>query len=277
MKALHLDIEPGRRFALWLRPTVPARRLVVHAHAFAEELNKSRRMVAQQARALAADGAAVLLPDLFGCGDSDGELLDARWPGWIDDIAKACDWALRELNAHGTATTAVERWLWGHRLGALLAVAAAGRSASPWNVVLWQPLLHGRQAVQQFLRLDGAAAIVGKGREAGRAMAKSLLATGRPARVAGYDIAPALIEAIGAARLEAPPRQARLAWLEVVSDGQLGVPPAVQNALAAWRAAGWRVRHERLVGPPFWQTTEIEEVPALIAATRCAVAESCVQ
>ena len=51
----------------------PARGAVLHLHAFAEEMNKSRRMVALQARALAEAGFAVLQIDLHGCGDSGGD------------------------------------------------------------------------------------------------------------------------------------------------------------------------------------------------------------
>ena len=71
---------------------------------------------------------------------------------------------------------------------------------------------------------------------------------------------------------EPPPQPARLVWLEVGADAEAGVSPAVETALETWRGAGWKVHHERVVGPPFWQTTEIEELPALISATRRALA-----
>jgi exosortase A-associated hydrolase 2 len=267
MQALYLDIAPGRRFALWLLPGIRVRRLVVHAHAFAEEMNKSRRMVAQQARALASEGAAVLVPDLYGCGDSDGDLVQARWAGWIDDVVAAGDWALGELGARGAADGVAERWLWGHRLGALLAAAAAQRLPGAWSLLFWQPVLQGRLAVQQFLRLDGAAALIGKSRDSGRASARSLLAAGQSAEIAGYEIAPALIDALGAARLDPPARAARVAWLDMVADADGGPLPAAAAEIERWRAAGWHVHWEHVAGPAFWQTNEIEEVPALIAAT----------
>jgi len=59
--------------------------MVVFAQPFVEEMNKSRRMAALQARALAGQGWAVLLPDLLGCGDSPGDKGDARWTAWVDD------------------------------------------------------------------------------------------------------------------------------------------------------------------------------------------------
>jgi len=42
-------------------------------------MNKSRRMVALQARALAGRGFAVLQMDALGCGDSAGDMQDATW------------------------------------------------------------------------------------------------------------------------------------------------------------------------------------------------------
>src|SRR5687768_8838655 len=69
----------GRRFCLLHMPSRPARALVVYVHPFAEEMNKSRRMAALQARALAASGHAVLQIDLLGCGDSSGDFGDASW------------------------------------------------------------------------------------------------------------------------------------------------------------------------------------------------------
>ena len=43
--------------------------------------------------------------------------------------------------------------------------------------------------------------------------------------------------------------------------------PAAETAMKAWADAGWQVRHHGVAGPSFWQTTEIEEAPALITAT----------
>ena len=63
-----------------------------HAHPFAEEMNKSRRMVALQASALADAGYAVLQLDLDGCGDDSSGFADASWEGWCSDVVRACRW-----------------------------------------------------------------------------------------------------------------------------------------------------------------------------------------
>src|SRR5436190_21776504 len=89
---------------------------MLYLHPFAEEMNKSRRMAAMQARALAAAGWTVLQLDLFGCGDSEGEFGSASWTQWLDDAAAAIEW----LDADTGSTPA----LWGVRTGCLLTVQA---------------------------------------------------------------------------------------------------------------------------------------------------------
>ncbi|MGL5987461.1 MAG: CocE/NonD family hydrolase, partial [Burkholderiales bacterium] len=68
------------------------RGIVVYAHPWAEEMNKSRRMAAEMARQMARSGFAVLQLDLAGCGDSDGDFADASWDAWLEDIDRAAAW-----------------------------------------------------------------------------------------------------------------------------------------------------------------------------------------
>ncbi|MBN9422686.1 MAG: alpha/beta hydrolase, partial [Candidatus Accumulibacter sp.] len=118
-EAFFLPATSGQRYCLFHRPATEgaARGALVYVHPFAEEMNKSRRMAAVQARALAAAGYAVLQIDLHGCGDSSGDFADASWAGWLDDVELACAW-LR-------ARCAAPLWLWGLRSGCLLAAEAA--------------------------------------------------------------------------------------------------------------------------------------------------------
>ena len=196
----------AQRLCLWHTPTGAApERLVVHVHGFGEDLNKSRRMAAMQARALAEAGSAVLRFDLLGCGDSDGEFSDATWDDWIADTVAACHWALAHNAARWPQAPLPECWLWGHRAGCLLAQAAAAQLPGAWHLLFWQPTPMGNTVLQQFLRLDMAAAkLTGA---ADKASAKSLLAAGATASVAGYEITPALAAGLEAARLQPPPRQ----------------------------------------------------------------------
>ena len=50
--------------------------------------------------------------------------------------------------------------------------------------------------------------------------------------------------------------------------------PASTQAIELWRQAGWQVHSQVVRGPLFWQTTEIEDAPDLIAATLAALQET---
>jgi len=106
----------GQRFCLWHASSAQApRALVVHVQAFAEEMNKSRRMAALQARAQAGADCAVLQFDFLGCGDSAGEFSDATWRAWVDDVLAAVNLGrLRQADTWPGAA-AVPLWLWGQR------------------------------------------------------------------------------------------------------------------------------------------------------------------
>jgi len=62
-------------------------------------------------------------------------------------------------------------------------------------------------------------------------------------------------------------------WLEVSSQVDASPSPATQAYLADWQASGWSVRSAVVRGPAFWQTTDIEDAPALVLATRRLLAD----
>ncbi|HRM95473.1 MAG TPA: alpha/beta hydrolase, partial [Alicycliphilus sp.] len=117
-QAFFLPGDNGQRFCLYHPPqgSSPQGR-VLYLHPFAEELNSTRRVVAQQARALAKAGYGVLQIDLLGCGDSSGEFADATWAAWLHDAQQARHWLLEQGGG--------PLWLWGMRAGALLAAQLA--------------------------------------------------------------------------------------------------------------------------------------------------------
>lgn len=238
---------------------------LVFVHACGEEMNKSRRMVALQAQALAQAGCAVLTIDLLGCGDSSGLLQDASWSAWLADIEAACDWMAQR---HPGAPLC----LWGHRAGALLASQAAARRAAPPHLLLWQPLTSGKPQVQQLLRMKAAAGL-SAGIQAGDAMAglRQALAQGTQVEIGGYTWPAALMQALESASLGAPAAPARVAWLEVSNRPEPELAPGSAKLLEAWRASGIAVDARALRGPAFWQTSEIELAPDLLAATISAV------
>jgi exosortase A-associated hydrolase 2 len=264
---------PRERFALLHRPAGTPIGLVVHAHAWAEEMNKSRRMVALQARALAQAGHAVLLPDLAGCGDSPGDFGDATWPLWLDDLLGAVAWLRGACTAWGCASPP-PLTLWGLRAGTLLAAEVAARLGDAQRLLLWQPAAQGRTLLQQFLRVQVAGELLGgEAAEAGggtRALQAQLQA-GQTLEIAGYRLTPALAEGLGAARLTPTAGSAagvrEVVALELQARDDPAPSPAVLSALAPWQSASCQVHASAHRGPAFWQTTEIEDAPALLQAT----------
>jgi len=274
-----LDAADGQRFCLYHAPQGPCRGALLYVHPFGDEMNRTRRLAALQARALAADGIGVLLLDLHGCGDSSGDFADARWETWKDDLARGSAWLRARLG--------VPVGLWGVRLGALLALdyaAAAGHA--PARLLLWQPVTSGAAFLTQFLRLRVAGAMLaegaestpesGRGRESGGTGAlRARLAAGEALEVGGYEIAPALaaaLEACDAARLAVSGCQ--VDWLEIAAVPGRPPGPATLRIAEGWRANGVRLRLEQVEAPPFWSTQEIAQCPQLLAATSALFAET---
>ena len=265
------DGRGGQRFCLFH----PAQGGTVHGsvlylHPFAEEMNKSRRMAALQARALAQAGYEVLQIDLLGCGDSSGDFGDAAWGDWVADVLRACHWL------HARSKTRL--WLWGLRSGCLLAAQAAAQLPFPSNYIFWAPTPSGKVLMQQFLRLKAASEMLAGG---GKGMTETLrneLAAGEPVEVAGYMLAPGLASGMEQAMLAPPavaptlPTAMRLEWFEMSTRDNAVLSPVAGKTATQWADAGFLVRTHVVNGPPFWQTTEIEQAPALIAATLAALA-----
>lgn len=260
--------NPGRgnRFCLFHPPgRAAARGAVVYVHPFAEEMNKSRRMAALQSRALCEAGYAVLQIDLLGCGDSSGDFGDATWQGWVADVVEASQW----LHRH----TAAPLWLWGLRSGCLVAAEAARDIDRPCDFLFWQAPGNGRGLLQQFLRVKVAGNLLeGKSKGVMDGL-RQRLAAGSPVDVAGYCLAPALAAGLDAATLM-PLKQhsGRLEWLELSAKADASPSPASERTLSLWRDAGFAVTARVVRGPAFWQTTEIEDAPALIEASVVALA-----
>ena len=248
--------------------------LVLHVHPFAEELNKSRRMAALQARALANAGYAVLQIDLLGCGDSSGDFGDATWQAWVNDVVLGAQWLRQRNAASNTGLSPPPLWLWGLRAGCLVAAQAARQMIEPCNFLFWQPPSGGKQLLQQFLRLKVAGDMLGGQSKGVMDAMRQDLAVGRSVEVAGYMLSPGLtsgLESADLAPIAGVKVTRRVEWLEVSTREDAALSPASVKTLAQWQESGFRVASHIAHGPAFWQTTEIEDAPALIEATIAAI------
>ena len=266
MEAFFLQADGGggdSRFCLHHPARGAAQGGVLYVHPFADEMNKARRMAALQSRSLSDAGWSVLQIDLRGCGDSSGNFEEASWDDWVADVLRGWHWLRKRVR--GLV------WVWGLRLGCLLAVAAARREAQMRHLMLWQAPASGKQQLQQFLRLRMASAMLDGQKGVVESLRRELDA-GRTVEVAGYALAPGLAHGIEEATMAPPPGPGQMKWLEVSPDAQSGISPLGISTTAKWREAGWTVDAAGVGGPAFWQTSEIEVVPSLIDASALPVA-----
>jgi uncharacterized protein len=259
---------PSQRFCIF-HPAQGqrVRSAVLYVHPWAEEMNKARRMVALQARALAEAGHAVLLLDLHGCGDSSGDFGDATWAQWIADVGLAANW-LRQQVPGAPAPLC----LWGLRAGCLLATQAAAQFNLSCDFLFWQPATQGKVLLQQFMRLKAAADMQHKDAKQTMAALRTELDAGQSIDVAGYRVSAPLALGLESASLTPPATPSRLLWLETSSRPEPELLPASTAALQTWRDAGHAVTTQVVGGPAFWRTQEIEDAPALLDATVHALA-----
>jgi len=268
--------EPGHRLApfflptahgeilctAWLPLNAPVREWLLVVPPFAEELNKSRRMLAMLGRQAAAAGWGVLLVDLAGTGDSWGDFRDARYETWLEDLHGAARWAEQQ----GGPVTAVA----GLRFGALLGMEAAAGLAMVRHLLLWQPVLSGADVLTQFLRLRTAAGLTGGGeaRETLESL-RTQLANGAAIEVAGYELTPGLYGALQDRRIASllPDRPLRIDWFHVARQAGAPVPEAITAAAGGLASRGAAVQTHVLQGDAFWSTAEIAVCDALVALT----------
>jgi pimeloyl-ACP methyl ester carboxylesterase len=113
------------------------------------EYVRSHRALRNLGIQLSRSGASVLRFDYLGLGDSGGDMGDARVEQWIADIGAAGD----ELRRRSGRSSLV---LVGLRLGAVLAAAAARHRADVARLVLWDPVLSGREYLEELTALQQA-------------------------------------------------------------------------------------------------------------------------
>jgi exosortase A-associated hydrolase 2 len=270
-EAFFLATDDGQRYCLYYPAASGSvcQHAVVFVPPFGDEMNKSRRMLALQAQALARSGVAVLSIDLHGCGDSDGELRDASWDGWKADLAVACDWLSARAN--------VPVSLLALRLGALLALdflvtqADPPRSGPPINqLVLWQPVMNGAQFLNQFFRLRLASDMLsGKAAPSGATATLRLsLQRGETVEIAGYEIPPSLalpLDLLDAGMFTSLPCPVH--WFEILPGAGADLGVAKMKIAQQWKQDAVELHLSLLAGTSFWDAQEISICPELLVRT----------
>jgi exosortase A-associated hydrolase 2 len=260
-----ISAQSGDLFGLYYPAAAGGKtgKVILHIPAFAEEMNKSRRMVSLQAREFARQGYGVLILDLYGTGDSCGGFSDATWIKWRQDITDAINW-LVERGADSIS-------LWGLRLGALLAMDfAAATNLKIDHLICWQPVLNGETFVMQFLRLRVAASVMDRNAPQEKTSElKQQLADGKAIEVAGYLLNPDLINPVLALRAEALdlPSVNNLVLYEVVAAEDKAVSRLNAKFIDTQHSKNQTASIKTVAGSPFWSTQEIVDVPSLLMET----------
>lgn len=251
IRADFLEHRGRKLFCLILEPSdAVTRGSILYLPPFAEEMHKSRRVVACQARELAAAGYKVMLLDLSGCGDSGDEFVDATWSRWLQDA----EFATRVLIDQGAGPLV----LWGLRMGALLACELSHGRSDIHKLLLWQPVLNGEQQIDQFLRLRTVPSSVNGAATFDRKSLWSELRAGRSLDIAGYELSSTMALEMARARLNDLDPLAQVHWWEIGISPNASLAPGSENVISHWRQRGVCVETSYIKGDPFWRTIDAE-------------------
>ena len=216
---------------IYFTPTDSVKQAVLLAPPFFEEKRCAHRALTCCARALARAGVAVLHPDLYGTGNSRGNLADIGLDRWLDDLHAAFD-TLRELAGDLPVTVLA------CRAGVLPAAQLIAEGLPVQRLILWQPVVAGRGYLHQLRT---------------RRMIQDQM-TGEtppetdPHEIEGHLLSPALFEGIQALRLPAEMPSISLRLLQCsFNDKLLG---EYARVIEQWGTD--RVQARRVICEPFW-------------------------
>lgn len=221
-----------------------------------EEMNKSRHITSAIISGLGGAGFDVLMADLYGTGDSEGQFADATLDTWRADLDSTIGAMPGEAPLH----------IVGLRAGALLAADAAFRHRAR-SLTLLHPQVDGRQILTQLLRLRLAGGLTGSADKETAAELRQRLAAGETLEIAGYGLSGQLASDLETLAIDkdSPPDVGRILWIEVVQQPERPLMPVSQRVVDAWSAIGASVEASVVCCDQFWATQEIAQCPALVS------------
>jgi len=257
MRACLFGPPPNQLFGLFEEPaTSGASELgVVLCYPHGAEYATAFRSFRILGNRLAKAGFHVLRFDYLGTGDSAGDADDASVSQWTADVVAAVHELagsrdLREISAVGL------------RLGATLAALAAQQCDRIHRLVLWEPVINGRDYVQAQRALQAA-------------WLEQEIRSGRVAPVAqedvlGYALTERLCHELESVNLSALPK-APAPYVHVVSRGS---SPDYEQLVERFRQQGAQVEMDCVEGPSIGSGNPLIDVPPVPNAAMQAIVAS---
>ncbi|GAB2689332.1 alpha/beta fold hydrolase [Aliiglaciecola aliphaticivorans] len=212
-----------------------------------EELNLSRAILTKQALFLAKQGYCVYALDYLGTGDSEQDIEQVNVAIWRDNIVTTVKW-LQSKDIQSIT-------LWGVRFGGLMALTTLQSIESVLpveQILLWKPVMKGKQFMTQFLRLKQANSMM-QGEQ--KVNWRERILSGTNVEVAGYEITADLLSSIDSLEVsKALALTCPLTWFELASAS---IPPAVSIQTKEWDQQ--LLKTACFEGSAFWQIPEIFE------------------
>ena len=224
---------------------------------FAEEANKSRHILAALGRRHSQHGIQTTIVDLYGCGDSEGDLDQASLDIWNEDIANAIN--------HIQCENSSELIIGGLRLGATIAAnfAANFKHRQPLKqLLLWQPIPDGTAYMKQFLRLKVAESLTSRKEGPTTSEIIESIQQGNTQEISGYPLTKELFEHINNLRLSEMDIEVTAKLFEVNTEGSASIP---------FTKLSEKLNNAQLItckGPQFWACQEIAQCDSLLDATQ---------
>lgn len=226
-----------------------------------EELNKSRRMYSLQARAFAARGLIAILPDLYGVGDSEGDVATASLQIWQQDLVNVMQWIAGFEKPHRIH-------VFGLRSAALFFGMIDSTVSPVASWVLWSPIERGSRLVRDLFR---QALIVARNRGDASITSKGLkerVSAHGYIEISGYRLSADLLDQLESMTIpQSVPPQVGVHWFDVRAGLNSGAGVREPASVGRWRDAGCEVDYRICEGPPFWHTAEISTVAQLVEET----------
>lgn len=263
-KAFYLPADSGQLFCLHYLPADNAVAHVLFFPPFAEELNRSRHIMSLTAAQLAAKGYSVLIVDLFGTGDSEGDLIDACWAVWKRDMLQAIDYLQQQKNEIPVNFLTI-------RLGALLALDILNDSSHTVDInhfIAWQPVINTAKYIKQFLRLQLAANLLNNNSVKSTELLKQKIYEQGSLEISGYPLSARLMDDI-ISLSDGIKQNTDLSVINTLVLFQLTpaisthISKDIKQFLLNFPEFREKIDVQIVQGPSFWQNYEIKDNPEL--------------